>query len=153
MSNSGELREFYLVGGTSLTLQLGHRDSIDIDLFTSQDINNQRLIDYINASGFDFDVKLNVRNTIIGFIEGVKVDFVRHNYPLVKPPITEEDITFLGKEDIAAMKLNAISLRSVNYFYDIDPAIDPPKLKEKLPLSEIKKRINDAVLHSKKRFG
>ncbi|WP_339785423.1 nucleotidyl transferase AbiEii/AbiGii toxin family protein, partial [uncultured Imperialibacter sp.] len=188
-----ELREFYLVGGTSLTLQLGHRDSIDIDLFTSQDINNQRLIDYINASGFDFDVKLNVRNTIIGFIEGVKVDFVRHNYPLVKPPITEEDITFLGKEDIAAMKLNAISnsgkrlkdfidvyyllehfsmdemiafyttkypnfnpliaLRSVNYFYDIDPAIDPPKLKEKLPLSEIKKRINDAVLHSKKRFG
>ena len=188
-----ELREFYLVGGTSLTLQLGHRDSIDIDLFTSQDINNQRLIDYINASGFDFDVKLNVRNTIIGFIEGVKVDFVRHNYPLVKPPITEEDITFLGKEDIAAMKLNAISnsgkrlkdfidvyfllehfsmdemvgfyatkypnfnpliaLRSVNYFEDIDPAIDPPRLREKLPLSEIKKRINDAVLHSKKRFG
>ncbi|WOK05970.1 hypothetical protein RT717_23110 [Imperialibacter roseus] len=46
-----------------------------------------------------------------------------------------------------------IALRSVNYFDDIDPAIDPPKLKEKLPLSEIKKRINDAVLHSKKRFG
>ncbi|MEQ8808536.1 MAG: hypothetical protein RIE59_05660, partial [Imperialibacter sp.] len=130
---------------------------------------------------------------IIGFIEGVKVDFVRHNYPLVMPPITEEGITFLGKEDIAAMKLNAISnsgkrlkdfidvyfllehfsmdemvgfyatkypnfnpliaLRSVNYFEDIDPAIDPPRLRANLPLPEIKKRINDAVLHSKKRFG
>lgn len=188
-----EMREFYLVGGTSLTLQLGHRNSIDIDLFTSEEIDNQNLIDDINASGFDFEVKLSVRNTIIGFIEGIKVDFVRHNYPLVVPPITEEGITFLGKEDIAAMKLNAISnsgkrlkdfidiyyllehfsmdemisfyaakyphfnpliaLRSVNYFDDIDPAADPPKLREKLPLVEIKKRINDAVLHSKKRFG
>jgi len=46
-----------------------------------------------------------------------------------------------------------IALKSVNYFADIDPAIDPPKLKEKLPLAEIKGRINDAVLHSKKRFG
>ena len=28
------LKEFYLVGGTSLALQLNHRNSIDIDLFT-----------------------------------------------------------------------------------------------------------------------
>ena len=28
------LREFYLVGGTALALQLGHRNSIDIDLFS-----------------------------------------------------------------------------------------------------------------------
>jgi hypothetical protein len=186
------LAGFHLVGGTSLTLQLGHRNSIDIDLFTLDEINNQSLIDYIIGSGFDFDVKLNVRNTIIGFIAGVKVDFVRHNYPLLHQPIVEEGITFLGKEDIAAMKLNAISnsgkrlkdfidvyyllehfsmdemvsfyatkyphfnpliaLRSVNYFNDIDPNIDPPKLREPLTLSEIKKRINDAVLHSKKKF-
>lgn len=46
-----------------------------------------------------------------------------------------------------------IALRSVNYFADIDLAMDPPKLKEKLPLGEIKSRIDDAVLHSKKRFG
>ena len=46
-----------------------------------------------------------------------------------------------------------IALRSVNYFEDIDPAIDPPRLRANLPLTEIKKRINDAVLYSKKRFG
>jgi hypothetical protein len=34
-----------------------------------------------------------------------------------------------------------IALRSVNCFDDIDPAIDPPKLKEKLPLSEIKNEL------------
>ena len=45
-----------------------------------------------------------------------------------------------------------IALRAINYFEDIDPAIDPPKLQLPLPLAAIKKRINDAVLHSKKTF-
>ena len=116
----------------------------------------------------------------MSFINKIKVDFITHNYPFVKPPITEEGITFLSKEDIAAMKLNAISnsgkrlkdfidiyfllehfsmnqmiefytikypgfnpliaLRAVNFFDDIDPAIDPPKLRGKLTLSSIKKR-------------
>jgi len=111
---------------------------------------------------------------------------------LVLPPITEEGITFLSLQDIAAMKLNAISnsgkrlkdyidvyfllehfslhemiefytvkyprfnplipLKAISYFDDIDPAIDPPKLRANLPLSEIKKRILDSVLHSRKKF-
>ena len=103
------LKEFYLVGGTALALQLNHRNSIDIDLFTMNEFQNQPIIDYISSSGFQFDVKFNFNRTIIGFINNVKVDFIRHAYPLVLPPITEEGITFLSKEDIAAMKLNAIS--------------------------------------------
>ncbi len=188
-----KLKEFYLVGGTSLALQLNHRTSIDIDLFTENNFQNSTLIDYIQASGFNIDVKFDFENTIIGFINSIKVDFIRHAYPLVKPPLTEEGITYLGKEDIAAMKLNAISnsgkrlkdfidvyfllehfslsemiefykikypnfnplipLKAINYFDDIDPEMDPPKLKHKLPLSEIKKRIDDSVLHSRKKFG
>ena len=31
------LKEFYLVDGTSLALQLNHRNSIDIDLFTKNE--------------------------------------------------------------------------------------------------------------------
>ena len=186
------LREFYLVGGTALALQLNHRNSIDIDLFTRNEFQNKEIIDYILASGFSFDVQFNFNNTIIGFINKVKVDFIRHAYPFVLPPITEEGITYLSKEDIAAMKLNAISnsgkrlkdfidiyfllehftlhemiefytikypnfnpliaLKAINYFEDIDPSIDPPKLKIKLPLAEIKNRINDSVLHSRKKF-
>jgi len=46
-----------------------------------------------------------------------------------------------------------IPLRAVSYFDDIDPNLDPPKLNHKLPLSEIKKRITDSVLHSRKKFG
>lgn len=46
-----------------------------------------------------------------------------------------------------------IPLKAVSYFEDIDPSIDPPKLRAKLPLPEIKNRITDAVLHSRKKFS
>ena len=31
-----ELKDYYLIGGTALTLQLGHRNSIDINFFYTQ---------------------------------------------------------------------------------------------------------------------
>lgn len=187
-----ELKEFYLVGGTSLALQLGHRNSIDIDLFTQNDFIPGDLLNTLGNS-FSIESTFSMKGTLLSNVNNIKVDFIRHAYPLVKPAITEEGITYLGKEDIAAMKLNAISnsgkrlkdfidvyfllehfslsemiefykikypnfnplipLKAINYFDDIDPEIDPPKLKHKLPLSEIKKRIDDSVLHSRKKFG
>jgi hypothetical protein len=35
-----ELADFYLVGGTSLALQIGHRISVDLDLFSTKDFDN-----------------------------------------------------------------------------------------------------------------
>jgi hypothetical protein len=40
-----------------------------------------------------------------------------------------------------------IPLKAINYFDDIDEAIDPPKLLSPLPLSEIRRRIQNATLH------
>src|ERR1051325_10807306 len=102
------LKDFYLVGGTALTLQLGHRNSIDIDLFTLNEFNTQRLKDEL-AEHFTLSVDTEFTNTLMGKINKVKVDFVRHNYPYIKPPVNEEGIVFLSKEDISAMKLNAIT--------------------------------------------
>ena len=48
------------------------------------------------------------KNTIICLIDNIKTDFIKHNYPFIKPPIQEEGIRFLSKEDIAAMKIHAI---------------------------------------------
>lgn len=39
----GELQDFFLVGGTALALQLGHRVSIDLDLFTQRDFDTKNL--------------------------------------------------------------------------------------------------------------
>ena len=115
-----ELKDFFLVGGTSLTLQLGHRNSIDIDLFTQNSFEDDYIIDFIKSK-YTFKEVFRRKNTVIGFINEIKVDFIRHDYPFVKPPITEEGITFLSKEDIAAMKLNAIvqSGKRLKDFIDI----------------------------------
>jgi predicted nucleic acid-binding protein len=45
-----------------------------------------------------------------------------------------------------------IPLKAITYFDEIDPNIDPPKLKKKLPLEKIKKRILKAVLHPSMTF-
>lgn len=36
-------QEFYLVGGTAIALYIGHRRSIDFDLFTQQEIKRRRI--------------------------------------------------------------------------------------------------------------
>ena len=45
-----------------------------------------------------------------------------------------------------------IALKAIAYFNDIDPNMDPPKMKKKLALSAIKKRISEAVLHTDRKF-
>lgn len=102
-----ELNEFYLVGGTALALQLGHRNSIDIDLFAQNDFSEEDILISLNSKYVVKEVYRR-KNTIISLLNNIKTDFIKHAYPFVLPPITEEGITFLSKEDIAAMKFHAI---------------------------------------------
>ena len=102
------LNEFHLVGGTALALQIGHRNSIDIDLFSRNNFNSSQFISQLQAL-FAIEVAFETTNTLLTFIEHVKVDFITHNYPLINPPREEEGVRFLSLPDIAAMKLNAIS--------------------------------------------
>jgi Nucleotidyl transferase AbiEii toxin, Type IV TA system len=111
---------FYLVGGTSLALQLGHRNSIDIDLFSLNEFDENEVLEILNKQ-YEVSEIFRRRNTIICLLNNIKTDFIRHNYPLLKPPVTEERIAFLSKEDIAAMKLHAIiqSGKRLKDFIDI----------------------------------
>jgi len=115
-----ELTGFYLVGGTSLALQLNHRNSIDIDLFTQSDFDDNAIIELLQKN-YKTEEIFRRKNTIITLLNSVKTDFIKHDYPLINTPITEEGITYLGKEDIAAMKLHAIiqSGKRLKDFIDI----------------------------------
>ncbi|HEX5155247.1 MAG TPA: nucleotidyl transferase AbiEii/AbiGii toxin family protein [Parafilimonas sp.] len=84
-----ELKEFYLVGGTALALQLGHRNSIDIDLFTQSDFDSEKMAEFL-AERFTVRVDHAFRNTLLANVVGIKVDFVKHPYPYLKKPFTEE---------------------------------------------------------------
>ncbi|MEO0058464.1 MAG: hypothetical protein RLZZ312_111 [Bacteroidota bacterium] len=102
--------DFNLVGGTSLSLQMGHRNSIDIDLFGNSEINAQLFIEKLSEYG-EVKVAQSTKNILITKINDVKVDFVNYRYPLLTDCLLVENIRMVSKKDIAAMKLNAIAGR------------------------------------------
>jgi hypothetical protein len=102
--------DFLLAGGTNLALRLGHRKSIDLDLFSYQHFDAISLSEYLTQN-YNFE-KTDVRekDTVKGFIDDIKVDIIAHIYPLVEVPfIAENTIRLYSIRDIAAMKLVAIS--------------------------------------------
>ena len=113
-------KNFYLVGGTALALQLGHRNSIDIDLFTQNDFEPEEIEDALEGK-FSVKATLARKGTLLSVVNNIKTDFIKHNYPLLLPPVREEGISFLSKEDIAAMKFHAIiqSGKRLKDFIDI----------------------------------
>lgn len=102
------LNNFSLAGGTSLALQIGHRQSVDLDLFTTDDFDVNFLLEFLEAN-YNFHSDFTANNTLKGFIDSVKVDFISHKYPLVNNIRNIESIKLYSIEDIAAMKLNVIA--------------------------------------------
>lgn len=78
-----QFNEFLLVGGTSLALQIGHRNSIDIDLFGKFEIDQELFTRTLNDFG-TFEVFKKSKNILITSVNSVKVDFVNYQYPLLR---------------------------------------------------------------------
>jgi len=128
------LDSFYLVGGTALALQFGHRMSIDIDLFTQDDFDNNHLIEILSKS-FDISIEFENKNMVITYINNIKVDFVKMGYPILFEPLLIENIRMLDIRDIAAMKLKAIAQRgSKKDFFDIYFFLQQMKIESMLQL-------------------
>lgn len=116
------LGSFYLAGGTALALYRGHRMSIDLDLFTTNDFQADEVITLLEKTftGFRYSNPHNPVG-IFSFIDNVKVDFVRHAaFPWISNPVIEDGIRLAGIQDILAMKISAIMKRAVKKdFFDI----------------------------------
>jgi Nucleotidyl transferase AbiEii toxin, Type IV TA system len=123
---------FYLVGGTSLALQIGHRNSIDIDLFGKQEIDSDLFIKLLNDFG-KTEITKSSKNILITDVAGIKVDFVNYQYKILEKPLEIEGIRMLSKKDIASMKLNAIAGRgSKKDFIDLYFLLHDFSLREML---------------------
>lgn len=130
--------DFYLVGGTALALQLGHRNSIDIDLFGNKEIDSEIFIEKLSEFG-EIKILQKTKNILITYINNVKVDFVNYKYPLISKSLCENNIRMFSKKDIAAMKLNAIAGRgSKKDFIDLYFLLKEFSLKEVLSFYEEK---------------
>lgn len=118
------LHDFYLAGGTALALQLKHRVSVDLDLFTPHEFP-ANLLDQYEIT----DVIGKYKNSIEVLINDTKVFLFQYSYPLQKKLLLQEEIRLADPVDIGFMKLLALQGRTTKKdiidLYFIDQEIIP----------------------------
>jgi hypothetical protein len=87
MMADSRFQDFYLVGGTALALMIGHRKSIDIDLFTTKDFTSQEIADHLISTYNAINVQ-SIKNGVFCFANNIKIDVLSHQYPLVEDALT-----------------------------------------------------------------
>jgi hypothetical protein len=127
-----KLKDYVLVGGTALALRLGHRLSVDLDLFTTKKFNSPMMLKYLHDTyGANKKESRLFQNTVLTHIDDIKVDIVTHNYPLLNSVETAEGVRMISNEDIGAMKLHAIHQSGNRYkdFVDMYFMLEQEPLK------------------------
>lgn len=131
LGKSGILTPAYLAGGSALALHLGHRRSYDFDFYTPESLLVEDIAAQLGRAGTFSTTLLEPPHTLLGEFEGVKLSLFRYNYPLVKPTTGFKGVAIASVEDIAAMKLSAITGRATKRDY-----VDLFCLTKIIPLEE-----------------
>lgn len=138
LQNIPFLSKTRLVGGTSLALQIGHRKSIDIDLFGEIDCDHYELVDALSDLG-KLTILKESKNIHVYQLNGVKLDIVNYRYPWIKPMFVEDNLRLADIEDIAAMKITAVIGRGTKKdFVDLAFLLDNFSMNEILNFYEKK---------------
>jgi hypothetical protein len=105
-------RTFYLAGGTAAALYIGHRRSIDFDLFRSGMINAKNILDKIKQFNYKPLVTRNVSEQVNLVINNVKFTFLQYPFDISKSTTFENIIAMPSLLDLAAMKSYALGRRA-----------------------------------------
>lgn len=150
-----EFNNFRLVGGTSLSLQLGHRESIDIDLFTDAEYGSidfkkleqiiREMFPYVD-SPFTGEIAMGT-SFFIGEDKdnAVKLDLF-YTDPFIFDLIEVEGVRLAPIEEIAAMKFEVIANGGRKKdFWDIHELFDTYTLDQMLAFYEQRNPYGDTV--------
>lgn len=112
---------FYLAGGTALSLQIGHRLSVDLDFFSpTEDIPTIRAGLDKALAPFNAALADSSWGNLVYLAKNVRIGFYGYGYPLIAPLVETRDARLASIEDIALMKLDALLSRaSRKDFYDL----------------------------------
>jgi hypothetical protein len=105
--------DYYLVGGTAIALYLGHRRSIDFDLFTSATVNKQSIKRKIDRQSYPVDGILFEDSEQIHFvINSVKITFYSFPYKIDAVVDFDQIIKMPDLLTLSAMKAYAMGGRA-----------------------------------------
>ena len=159
-----ELETFRLVGGTSLSLQLGHRISTDIDLFTDAAYGSIDFdaIDRLLKNSFAYFQESSVSKVALGRpyfvgkseLEAVKLD-IYYTDNFLYEPILVKNIRLADRRDIVAMKLETIvQVSRKKDFWDLHELMEHFTIeemisfyKQRYPFGQHENEVFDALLN------
>jgi len=128
---------FYMAGGTAIALQIGHRRSIDFDLFTDKLLDNLGIIRKIRRAGYVVEATLEDSSEELSIIVGgVKITFLEYPFNLTHELDFDNIITMPDLLTLSAMKAYSIGRRSkwkdyVDLFFIIKNYFTIHKISEK----------------------
>ena len=105
-------REYYLVGGTAIALHIGHRRSIDFDMFKPSAINHKKNLDRLTEAGFPCTVTRRVTEQMNLIVNDVKVTFFQYPFPIEPTEKLESYFRLPSLLQLAAMKAYTLGRRS-----------------------------------------
>lgn len=105
-------REFYLVGGTAIALQIGHRRSIDFDLFKFSPLKHKAIVTKISNYKFQSSITRRVTEQLNITINNVKFTFYQYPFNIPANMVFEGNIKMPDLIHLAAMKAYALGRRS-----------------------------------------
>ena len=132
LTKAGILIDYYLAGGTGLACQLKHRLSIDLDFFTTKDIDTKILIQNLKNLG-KISVEKEAQNSLAGYFNTTLVSFIKYDYPCLFGFKEINGVEVADPKDIGCMKIDAISSRGtkrdfIDLFFICKLVLPPVKL-------------------------
>ena len=106
---TGLIDDAYLAGGTALALQLGHRISCDLDFFTATEFDRNEVLQKL--AKVNFKLEQESWGTVLGRLGKTKFSLFIYQYPLICKTLKYRNVAIASLEDLAAMKISAISSR------------------------------------------
>lgn len=110
---------FYLVGGTALALQIGHRISVDFDLFNNKSLS-EKLLPQVEKifNDYKIDVIVNNPDNLTVLLDEVQLTLFNYPFEVMSPFITFRDVKILPIAELGALKAYAVGRRATykDYF-------------------------------------
>ena len=126
--------EYYMIGGTALSLQMGLRESFDFDFCVPAQFNNELLLEELGKIG-EVKVKQNQSGTCDVILNGVQVSFFYYPDKIINELVKPQEMPKLRMAsilDIAIMKIVAIGGRGAKKdFFDLYNIINKCKISIK----------------------
>ena len=104
--------DFYLAGGTALALEIGHRLSVDFDLFC-EGLIDRTLLSKVKKvfTGFPVEPAVNNPDELTAFVGAVKVTFLSYPFPVIEPLVSVDGLPMMSVKEIGATKAYTIGRR------------------------------------------